>query len=341
LQVLGEFGAWGDRVNIASRDGWYRLIYDLLAHDARTGGPVRGALFWQWFAPGQVAPAEEMGAGPGGLFGLYETDPAFRHVEAFTQTMQELTQQRSTGGGACGASGPAVVPAPDCSATRVDGIEGTGKEGPVCSVNINECARGTAWCHPDAVCTDLDGSFTCTCPLGYIGNGFDCTPSLELSTIAVRYFTFGEGQLACDEGRDVPWPAFAPGFAYDLTLESNVAKSGQAKEDEVLGSRAAVDPLRCVLACEMAAGCDSFSFNSLQKKCFLKAGASSNVFQVRRHFLVLLLLTFVFLPPLRRSPACTCCRPSPLKKSNSFCTMACAEGSRRLPVREGHVVRVW
>ena len=41
-----------------------------------------------------------------------------------------------------------------------------------------------------------------------------------------------------------------------------------------LGSRTAVEPVSCMLACEAAPGCDSFAYNPAQKKCFLKAGAS-------------------------------------------------------------------
>lgn len=41
-----------------------------------------------------------------------------------------------------------------------------------------------------------------------------------------------------------------------------------------LGSRAAVEPVTCMLACNAAPGCDSFAFNPAQRKCFLKAGPS-------------------------------------------------------------------
>lgn len=36
--------------------------------DAKAGGPLQGALFWTWYAPGQRAPAEE-GGNAGGLYG--------------------------------------------------------------------------------------------------------------------------------------------------------------------------------------------------------------------------------------------------------------------------------
>lgn len=37
---------------------------------------LQGAGFWEWFAPGQIAPASE-GYGQG-LYGIYETDEAFQ-----------------------------------------------------------------------------------------------------------------------------------------------------------------------------------------------------------------------------------------------------------------------
>lgn len=33
-----------------------------------------------------------------------------------------------------------------------------------------------------------------------------------------------------------------------------------------------MEPLSCMLACDAAPGCDSFSYNPAQQKCFLKAG---------------------------------------------------------------------
>lgn len=50
-----------------------------------------------------------------------------------------------------------------------------------------------------------------------------------------------------------------------------------------LGSRLLVEPEDCMMACDLAqaSGCDSFSYNPEQKKCFLKAGASTSTCQAR------------------------------------------------------------
>ncbi len=40
--------------------------------------------------------------------------------------------------------------------------------------DINECASEQHNCHQDANCTNLKGSFNCTCKHGYQGNGTDC-----------------------------------------------------------------------------------------------------------------------------------------------------------------------
>lgn len=35
--------------------------------------------------------------------------------------------------------------------------------------NINECKKNTHKCHPDAICTDNIGNYTCKCRDGYKG----------------------------------------------------------------------------------------------------------------------------------------------------------------------------
>ena len=39
-------------------------------------------------------------------------------------------------------------------------------------IDINECLQSP--CHPNAICTNNYGNFTCECKRNYIGNGFFC-----------------------------------------------------------------------------------------------------------------------------------------------------------------------
>ena len=41
-------------------------------------------------------------------------------------------------------------------------------------VDINECEVGTDSCDENAECTNTDGSYTCACNTGFIGNGVTC-----------------------------------------------------------------------------------------------------------------------------------------------------------------------
>ena len=43
------------------------------------------------------------------------------------------------------------------------------------TVDVNECTNGTDRCHSRATCHNTQGSYTCSCNSGYIGNGFSCT----------------------------------------------------------------------------------------------------------------------------------------------------------------------
>ena len=40
-------------------------------------------------------------------------------------------------------------------------------------VDIDECTENLDNCHEKADCTDLEGSFRCTCKSGYEGDGVD------------------------------------------------------------------------------------------------------------------------------------------------------------------------
>ena len=41
--------------------------------------------------------------------------------------------------------------------------------------DVDECATGISNCAANATCTNTFGSFTCTCNLGYYGDGTICT----------------------------------------------------------------------------------------------------------------------------------------------------------------------
>ena len=42
------------------------------------------------------------------------------------------------------------------------------------TVDINECASGTDNCDEDATCSNIPGSFVCTCNSGFSGDGVTC-----------------------------------------------------------------------------------------------------------------------------------------------------------------------
>ena len=43
---------------------------------------------------------------------------------------------------------------------------------------IDECSLELDQCHPVASCTNTRGSYSCTCPPGSSGNGFNCTGTI-------------------------------------------------------------------------------------------------------------------------------------------------------------------
>ena len=42
------------------------------------------------------------------------------------------------------------------------------------STDIDECSEAVDSCDMNAVCADTDGSFTCTCQVGFSGDGLTC-----------------------------------------------------------------------------------------------------------------------------------------------------------------------
>ena len=48
------------------------------------------------------------------------------------------------------------------------------------AADIDECYNGNNTCALNATCTNTEGSYNCSCNLGYTGNGENCT-SKEIS----------------------------------------------------------------------------------------------------------------------------------------------------------------
>lgn len=274
--LLEEFGAWGVGQYLEQRDIWYDMIYKAVLKDMDGhGSPIQGALFWQLLENGQRAPPEESET-PGGIFGIFSTDSTWNIINAFTASIQQLNAISPKSQPSCAAKGSprtpsSAAPARSCSHTWVGGVEdGTGYEGAECSVDINECARGTHGCSINAACINTIGEYECMCYEGFDGDGKQCSPMEDvLSKVQQSYYTYGPGIVACDEGRDVIYPMNAPGYAYDLIH----GDSG----GNVYGSRWPVTALECMLACDAAPGCDSFTYNELMQGCFLKSSPSSQL----------------------------------------------------------------
>ena len=51
---------------------------------------------------------------------------------------------------------------------------------PFVTLDIDECSLNGHDCHANATCSDIDGSYTCSCNVGYSGNGTFCTGKLNL-----------------------------------------------------------------------------------------------------------------------------------------------------------------
>ena len=41
--------------------------------------------------------------------------------------------------------------------------------------DVHECDTKTHNCSTDALCTNIDGGFTCQCKPGFTGDGYSCT----------------------------------------------------------------------------------------------------------------------------------------------------------------------
>lgn len=46
--------------------------------------------------------------------------------------------------------------------------------------DINECREDQSVCHPQSICTNIIGSYSCQCRDGFEGNGVTCEGQFEL-----------------------------------------------------------------------------------------------------------------------------------------------------------------
>ncbi|GMH40074.1 hypothetical protein BSKO_07978 [Bryopsis sp. KO-2023] len=260
--ILQEFGkiVQPGGPSMDERNRFFDIVYDEV-QTLMKEGTLMGAMFWQWYDNGQEAPEEE--GGGAGKYGIYRDDATFGKIRTFTDFVNGLSGPAA----GCTDPGPSVGGPPSCEDSRVNGRPGTGLEGPGCDIDINECVRATAGCPKNGGCINTDGGFECQCYPTFELNGDICVPTADLLRLDSQYVSKGAGEVACDEGDNIQFPVGAPGFVYDPTgsVDRNKFTKGR------LGSRDDVSTRDCQLACEMAEGCDSFSYNPTLKQCFLKS----------------------------------------------------------------------
>jgi len=66
---------------------------------------------------------------------------------------------------------------------------GIGYNGNFCENDINECLTNNGGCDVNAICTNIPGSFNCSCKLGYLGDGMNCTGNI-LFFFSFLFFSF-------------------------------------------------------------------------------------------------------------------------------------------------------
>ncbi|DBB02500.1 hypothetical protein WJX82_002641 [Trebouxia sp. C0006] len=268
--ILEEFGKFINATvgaDMNQRNQYYGIIFDEINKLTDAGKPIKGVGFWTIYEPGQDAPASE--GGGRGVYGIYPTDDTFGLIK---QEAQSLNARAATvpGCDATAHTAPAVT-TKDCTSTQVKGLVDTGFEGPTCTIDINECVRGTDNCAANAACINTQGGFQCQCWLGYTGDGVSsCTASPAVNDLPSQYVTEAtQGPLICD----VMYPIDAPGSAYDPTLIAGLTMNPQV---EGVGNVAPVySPNSCMVACETAPGCSAFAYSPQGMSCFLK-GCPSN-----------------------------------------------------------------
>jgi mannan endo-1,4-beta-mannosidase len=246
--LLEEWGKWVNASADATEEDrltFMKIVFDEVEEFmSEPGSPLQGSMFWQWYLEGQEAGPTE--GGGGGLFGIYESDPAFDLIKDNVAFIQSLNTPIE-GCVLADAKASTAPPAPDCSDTLVDDLPGTGAEGPECTIPINECVRGTDNCGENASCLDTDEGFECKCYFGYTGDGIECTPDAKvLGSLEAKYFTTPQA-VSCKEAIPIDWPETAPGFRYDPMMSYKFFAeftNGQ------IGSSENVTLEDCMIACE-------------------------------------------------------------------------------------------
>ena len=273
--LVEEHGKWlKPDASEADRNKFYQVVLDAVAESVRTGGPITGSLFWSFQHPGQEAPRTE--GGGRGLYGVRPGDAAFDLASANAKSLAGLAAPfpgcTAALDGPNQPSSPLARPGGACLDTRVRGLPGTGREGPACDRDIDECVRGTADCGAGAACVNEEGSFRCVCRAGFVsgvgGDGGRCAPAPGLATVRDAYKSDGPGRAQCGGGPLLPWPASAPGARPDPLA----AESGRAVPLEPYDRLSLAD---CLLGCDAARDCVVADYNPTVRRCRLRGRGGS------------------------------------------------------------------
>lgn len=100
-----------------------------------------------------------------------DTDSTTSTSTSSSSTSSSTTDEPTTTNGVdpCDACSPDAY----CKQGVCECKEGYSGDGETCD-DIDECAKGTDNCSPDADCSNEAGGFSCACKAGYEGDGFDC-----------------------------------------------------------------------------------------------------------------------------------------------------------------------
>jgi len=126
-----------------------------------------------------------------------------------------------------------------------------GSGGAVC-VDIDECVSGNA-CDANAVCTNSEGAYACTCGLGFVGDGFTC----EDACVVALATTCTDANAVCTKPEGAAVCRCAAGY-----IDANPS---------VPGSDCDPDPICMMLNCDPLAACDS---TAATPRCDCPAGYS-------------------------------------------------------------------